>query len=314
MRSGRKIMTIMGCIAAAIVLFICISAVNHGIRLKKEEPLREPIGQLVEVNGAKMNVYSEGSGEKTLVFLSGGGTCSPVLDFKSLYSLLDDDYRIVVIEKFGYGFSDVIDTPRDIDSVLEASREALQNAGIEGPFVLCPHSLSGIESLYWAQKYPDEVEAIIGLDMALPSAYEDYPINMFGLRFGQFGARIGITRFIPEAEISAAIKHGTLTDEEKEIYRAVFYSRTSTSPMIKECRSIKQSAAKVGSGEVPQVPMLMFVSNGEGTGWDAEKWQSCQLEFAEGKANIQTVMLNCPHYVHDYEYERISEEIKEFLD
>lgn len=313
MKAGRKVMIIAGCFVAAIALFICFSAINHSIRLKKEESLRAPIGQLVDVNGAKMNVYTEGSGEKTLVFLSGGGTCSPVLDFKSLYSLLSDDYRIVVIEKFGYGFSDVIDTPRDIDSVLETSREALRQAEIEGPFVLCPHSLSGIESLYWAQKYPYEVSAIIGLDMALPSTYEGYPINMFGARLGQFGAKIGITRFIPVAGISDAIKHGTLTDEEKEIYCAVFYSRTATSTMIEELKNIKQSAAKVGSGEMPQVPMLMFVSNGSGTGWNAEKWQNYQLEFAEGKDNVQTVVLDCPHYVHDYEYERISEDIKDFL-
>lgn len=313
MKAGKKIMIIAGCFVTAIALFVCFSFINHHIQLKREEPLRAPIGQLVEVNGAKMNVYTEGSGEKTLIFLSGGGTCSPVLDFRSLYSLLSDDYRIVVIEKFGYGFSDIIDTPRDIDSVLESSREALRQAGIEGPFTLCPHSLSGIESLYWAQKYPNEIEAIIGLDMALPSAYEGYPINMFGVRLGQFGARIGITRLFPVTEISTAIKYGTLTEEEKEIYRAVFYNRTSTSTMIEELKNIKQSAAKVGSGDMPHVPMLMFVSNGSGTSWDTEKWQGCQLEFAKGKDNIQTIILDCPHYVHDYEYERISEDIKAFL-
>ena len=50
--------------------------------------LLNPIGQFVEVDGKNMNVYIEGSGNKTIVFLSGGGTASPVLDFKSLYSLL----------------------------------------------------------------------------------------------------------------------------------------------------------------------------------------------------------------------------------
>ena len=38
----------------------------------------------------------------TLVFMSGAGTSSPILDFKSRYSLLNDDYRITVVEKFGY--------------------------------------------------------------------------------------------------------------------------------------------------------------------------------------------------------------------
>ena len=51
-------------------------------------------------------------------FLSGSGTCSPILDFKSLYSLLRDDYRIVVVEKFGYGYSDIVDEDRNIQTIL----------------------------------------------------------------------------------------------------------------------------------------------------------------------------------------------------
>lgn len=70
-------------------------------------------------------------------FLSGSGTCSPILDFKSLYSLLSDDYRIVVVEKFGYGYSDVVDEDRNIQTILSETRLALNKAGIEGIYVLC---------------------------------------------------------------------------------------------------------------------------------------------------------------------------------
>ena len=48
-----------------------------------------------------MSVYTEGEGDHTIVFMSGWGTTSPILDFKALYSRLSDDYKIVVIEKFG---------------------------------------------------------------------------------------------------------------------------------------------------------------------------------------------------------------------
>ena len=44
--------------------------------------------------------------------------------------------------------------------------------GEKGPFVLLPHSMSGLEAIYWAQKYPDEVMGIVGMDMAFPKAYE----------------------------------------------------------------------------------------------------------------------------------------------
>ena len=182
----------------------------------------------------------EGSGSKTFVFLSGAGTCSPILDFKSLYSLLSDDYRIVVVEKFGYGYSDVVDEDRNIQTILSETRLALNKAGIEGLYVLCPHSMSGIEALYWAQKYPDEIEAIIGLDMAVPEYYENMGINIPLMKLGQCAADLGITRVIPGLAESDAIKYGTLTEEEKNIYRALFYYRTATETMIDEAKSIRK--------------------------------------------------------------------------
>lgn len=89
-----------------------------------------------------MSIYIEGEGETTLVFMSGGGICSPILDFKSLYSLLSDNCKIAVVKKFGYCFSDVVDGSRDIDSILENTRAALSAAGLNAPYVLCPHSMS----------------------------------------------------------------------------------------------------------------------------------------------------------------------------
>lgn len=296
-----------------IVTITLISFINHKIHSAQEKSLLAPLGNMIEVNGHKMSIYSTGEGDKTLVFMSGGGTCSPILDFKSLYSLLSDDYKIVVVEKFGYGFSDVIDEERPIDSILEDTREGLREAGIEGPFILCPHSMSGIEALYWAQKYPDEVEAIVGLDMAVPEAYENYKIDMFTIRLGQVAARLGITRLLPGVSESDAIKYGTLTEEEKEIYRAVFYNRTLTSTMIKEVQEIKDNAKIVDEGGAPSCPMLLFISNGQGTGWDTETWRKVQINYISNIENAKYIELDCSHYVHDYKYKEINEEIRNFV-
>ena len=309
----KKIMKVVIVLVVGLIVALVAIYINHRIQLNKEEVLRTPLGELVEVNGHQMSVYVEGNGDKTIVFMSGGGTCSPILDFKSLYTTLSDSYKIVVVEKFGYGFSEVVDKDRSIDSVLEDTRTALEKAGIEGPYVLCPHSMSGIEALYWAGQYPEEVEAIIGLDMAVPKAYEDYKINMPMLKISQFAARVGITRFLPGISESDAMKHGTLTDTEKEIYRAIFYEKTATTTMLNEVKWIKENAEIVQNNEVPQVPMLLFVSNGSGTGWNEEEWRGYQGSFLENVENGRLVSLDCPHYVHDYEYELISEEIKEFL-
>ena len=104
----KKAFKAIGKIFLALLALIIIALVSvfiwHRIMLKQEESLlKQPLGQLVEVDGHNMCVYKEGEGLHTLLFLSGSGTPAPILDFKSLYALLEDDYRIVVIEKCGLG-------------------------------------------------------------------------------------------------------------------------------------------------------------------------------------------------------------------
>ena len=314
MTKRKKTVIIIMIIFALLILALTGIYISHSIQLKKEAPLLEPLGQLVEVDGHSMSVYTEGSGDTTLVFMSGGGTCSPILDFKSLYSLLSDEYSIAVVEKFGYGFSDDTDKSRDIDTILENTRAALSAAGLNAPYVLCPHSMSGLEAIYWAGKYPDEVSAIIGLDMAVPKYYDSMKINVPLLKLSGIAARLGVTRLIPNLSESEAIKHGTLTEKEKDIYRAVFYTRTATAPMINEAAAVFDNAEKADSMGIPTQPLLLFISDGSGgTGFDKDTWQKIPVDYISQKDNAEYILLECPHYVHDYEYELIGSEIKAFL-
>lgn len=314
----KKILKRIGLVLMILIVFLFIfiltSHINHRIQLSKEDELFISPGQLVEVKGHMMNVYSEGSGTTTLVFMSGGGTCSPVLDFRSLYSLLSDEFRIVVIEKIGYGFSDVADVNRDIDSILSDTRQALALADIQGPFVLVPHSMSGIEAIYWAQTYPDEVISIIGLDMSVPESYEDYNVNLLMIKLGKLLADTGITRWIPGLAESDAIKYGRLSDAEKELYKLIFYRRTSTQTMINEVKEIKKSAALVAKKDNINAPVLIFSSNGQGTGWIKDEWHGFQRDYISSLVNGRLIDLDCSHYVHDIEYEEIAEQIKLYLD
>ena len=314
MSKRKSVLKIISIGISAVLMLLLTVYINHQLRLNAEAELRLPLGQMVEVDGHSMSIYVEGTGETTLVFMSGGGTCSPLLDFKSLYSLLSDQYRIAVVEKFGYGFSDVVDTDRDIDSILEDTRTALAAAGLNAPYVLCPHSMSGLEALYWARKYPDEVSAIIGLDMAVPEYYDTMDINIPLMRMAGWAAHVGITRLVPGISDSDAIQYGTLSENEKEIYRAVFFSRTATVTMLNEMKRVKENAEKVDSMGVPQLPMLLFLSDGSGgTGFDKETWRKIPIQYLSQVEGGEYIELDCPHYVHDYAYKAISEQIIAFL-
>ena len=75
-------------------------------------------GQFVTVNGHKMHIFIEGHGPNTFVLMSGFGTAYPTKDFRPLWSLLGKKHRVAVVEKAGYGWSEVTNNPRDMDSIL----------------------------------------------------------------------------------------------------------------------------------------------------------------------------------------------------
>ena len=302
-------------ILIVLCVFLLIAIINHKIKLKREEEFLTPIGQMVDVDGYRMCVYSEGSGDKTLVFMSGLGTVSPILDFQSLYPLLSDEYRIVVVEKFGYGFSDQVDKSRDVASILEDTRVALSGAGIEGPYILCPHSLSGIEALYWAHTYPDEVEAIIGLDMDVPESYDHLKIGssyvlLTKLIHGLID--LGIGRFVPDSAYLPL--ENFFSEDEVKTYAALFNRNYMNVDIAREGEAINESAVLVASKGKPNVPMLLFVSDGTGgTGMDIVTWRGIVHDYTDDLPNATVIELDCSHYIHHYEAERISEEIDCFL-
>ena len=84
--------------------------------------------------------------------------------------------------------------------------------------------------------------------------------------------------------------------------------------MIDEVKAVKDNAKTVKENGVPLVPMLLFISNGSGgTGFTEETWRRIPKEYIAGCDNASYIELDCPHYVHDYEYEKISEEIRNLL-
>ena len=313
----KKLIKLISIIVVVIGLIVFISFVNHKIKLKNENALFKTNGKIVEVNGHRLNVYLSGNpnSDFILVFMSGAGTCSPTLDFKTLYSLFEKDYQIAVVEKDGYGFSDISDTSRDIDTILFETRESLTQAGVTNhKYILFPHSMSGIEALYWANKYPEEIKGIVGLDPSVPAAYQNTKINTFLLSAANFGANIGLTRFLPNlVNSSSAIKDGNLTEEEKELYRVIFYRRTATTSMINEAKIIKANAKKLEQIDTTNVPMLFFISNGDGTGYSKEEWRSFGVGYLANKQNGKYQFLDCSHYVHNIAYQQVYDESIKFI-
>jgi pimeloyl-ACP methyl ester carboxylesterase len=310
----KKVLTITKWLCLGLLLSLALlitgSIINHRLQTPREEAAYPPPGQMVAVNGHRLHVYAEGEGELTLVFLSGSGTTAPTLDFRGLTSRLSDDYRTVVVERAGYGWSDDSGgVSRDIETVLQETRLALQEAGESPPYVLLPHSMSGLEALHWANRYPDEVAAIVGLDPAVPSVYEVLPPPRLILALVAFTARTGLLRLVPPiCQGAAAVNH--LTEEETAVYCSIMYRRTLTADMLAEIEITQANAELVAAAGIPDVPLYVFISNGEGLPLD--NWGEILSAYTEA-AGGQYLVVDVGHYVHSEASDRITTEIYAFL-
>ncbi len=321
----KRIVKVMLGLLIALVVFLAGLYIFNKIMIQKEKPLVEnPLGQMVEVDGNEMCIYTEGEGDHTIVFMSGYGTPEPILDFKPLWSRLSSDYRIVVIEKFGYGFSDSVETERSFETILRQDREALSKLGIEGPFILCPHSMSGVEAMLWEIEYPDEVEAIVGLDIAYPNEYMEWgdePDGASMMGSARLINNLGIYRLFGEKMWDnglPAFGSGVLTKEEREIYKAIIFAKGYNKTLENETLENDITASqKILENPKPECPVLIFTSLGEGDPNDkeaVEKWRGYAKDYTSDMSNATLIELDCGHYVHCFEADKIESEMRSFIE
>lgn len=307
----KKIKQFSWIIFVVLILFLGGTFGFHQLSLQKESKLLTPIGKEVTVNGHQMNVYIKGEGSETIVFLSGAGIASPILDFKNLTDSLSKKYKVVVVERAGYGYSEDSNQSRDVMEVLSETRQALSQANVTGPFIILSHSMASLESLAWQEKYSDEVKALVGLDWALPASYEDLKDNQASLTVAYWSSKIGLLRYFPE---TFYIKNPTLTETERQQYKLLAYKQLMSQAMLHESRLAKENAKKVPSSINPKIPALLLVSNGEGTTFSQSEWQRYAERFASDRSNVQVVYMDAPHDLYHYQSNAIVSRIKEFLE
>ncbi|MFW5794957.1 MAG: alpha/beta fold hydrolase [Bacillota bacterium] len=311
-----KLLILGGGLIAALLVF---STFYHIYQLRNETQKYPPPGKLVGINNNKMHVLAEGQGDTALVFLAGSGTSSPTIDFKPLWNRLSDKYRILVVEKAGYGWSEKSATSRDIDTMVEETRKALKLSGEDGLYVLVPHSMSGLEAVYWAQKYPGEVKAIIGLDPAIPDHYLNSSFKLPSksqLYIMYFLSRIGLTRFMGRSELEKnlpLLKSEDLTVEDKEKLTAFFYKSSLTKNMLNEIDYVKKNALRVKRKGIPSdTPMYFFIAKNSDLNIIPD-WTAELSRYLEEVKNGKSKTLDTGHYIHHEKSEFIAQEIEKFL-
>ena len=302
----KRLLFLMG----AVLVLLLASFIYHRLALQREKASLNPMGQMVSVNGHDMSVFVKGNGPQTLVFLSGAGTASPILDFKDLYNGLSKQYKIVVVERAGYGYSEDTSKSRDVSEVLSETRQALAKAHVSGPYIILSHSMSSLETLLWQEKYPSEIQAVIGLDWALPESYLQLRMHSQILRMARLGSQLGLLRYLPSR---LYMPNENLSSSDRRLYQRIAYRQILSQAMLNESLSVKENAKKVTSSIDSHIPTLLMVSHGEGTVFSQEEWRHYATRFAKDQEKIELTFYDAPHYLYHYQTKEVVAKIEDFI-
>lgn len=330
----KKIFKIIGKILLGILItvicFILVLAIINKIFLSIESKNIQVIGQRVEVyDNEFMNVYVTGAGEHTIVLLSGYGTSVPTIDFKKLADKIGENYRVAIVEYFGYGFSDETSNPRTNSNIIYETRTALSKVGLKPPYILMPHSVSGIYSMYYANKYPSEIEAIVGLDIAFASItnylsekdmqtpyYYLYPLI----------SKLGIARFVINVFPVLSGFNESLTDGNKEYTDTIKYIISKgifNSTVMNEGEMCYTNEIAIKDIKYPNnLPVLTILSQDtidqatpNTTYWPIPKnWLELHEELITNSKIQPIEVLSGSHFIHLNNADKISELVKTFVD
>lgn len=263
-------------------------------------------GELVNVDGHNIHLYRLGNiNNPKIVLMSGSGTVAPVYDFKVLYEKLSKSFRVIVMERFGYGYSDIFDSPADIDTIVSTQKKALEIIGENGPYILMPHSMSGIEALRWIQIYPNDVIAIIGNDMCTPLTYSVWTDE-------KVFKKIKLMEFATKYKLQSLlcpISNRCLTKFEKDQNKLLRKRNAFNICCINESKEILNNVGIVEKTGYTKCPTLLFSSNGKQT---QVYWSEAQKEFAITQ-NARLITYDCGHYIHYFKSNEMCEEIISFV-
>lgn len=299
------LITLVGIIAlamAGIYIFNKISLHNEASQI-------EDYGEKIEVFDGTINVVEKGRGKETIVLLPGLGTGSPVLDYTPLTKELENDYRVVVIEPFGYGLSSHTKRDRTSANIVEEIHEVIEKLNIDS-FILMGHSLGGIYGLNYAATHPESVKAFVGIDNSVP----DQPTEKGNDRMTNFLTESGMMRIM--VNLNPDLKNALTFDGiDKKTYQQnlMLNLKNYNNKMTKNEQALLEKNVTAARKQAfpKELPVLLFVAK-DSINRDSN-WLGWHKAQAESVTKGEVVELSGLHSLHHTQSKAIAEKFKKFM-
>lgn len=336
-------------IVTAITAILLLSKVNHQIKLWQEQKVLEKygVGEQVEVYGRKVNVYTLGqeTSDHTIVYMHGLGMGDTSVAVRPMLEDFQNDYKVCIIDRYGNGMSEDTNKDQTVENIVKEYRETLKNSKEKAPYILVAHSIAGIYATYWAQKYPNEIEAIIYLDADPAECFvQEGKVTSMTLAMAKaecLASTLGLQRFlVSDSTLLGETQNQVYTEEQNTIRKYLMYQHTYSKATCSEMELYYENAQTVLEGNVKlEIPQLYIVANNikgkyyedvysktleDRFNGNEEKVRNMVLRreqiieekkaIMEERGNVDIVELSGPHCLYEYAPHQVAVSIAHFLD
>jgi pimeloyl-ACP methyl ester carboxylesterase len=183
---------------------VALFAAVLGACTKADTPVTRPEGQFIALEGGNIHAVVQGRGPDLVLIHGANGNSR---DFTlGLVARLAQDYRVIALDRPGFGFSDGFGDPQSPQAQAEILRQAVTELGVRRPVVL-GHSYGGAVALAWALQERQTAALVL-----LAPASHPWPGDL-GMLYRLADTRIGqavilplFARLAPRAGLESAVR------------------------------------------------------------------------------------------------------------
>ena len=263
-RSGRSITrwlrrALLWSVLALLVALV-IGTIYQAIATEIDQRAALPApGEMVGVGEHRLHLNCVGQGSPTVVLDAGWGYTS--VEWSAwVQPEVAEHTRVCAYDRAGMGWSEPEPGPPNATQTADELHALLQEADEEGPYVLVGHSLAGLYSRIYAERYPEEVAGMVLVDSSHPDQFEGsglaLTINRVVGVLGPLIAQTGIPRVF-----NLYPSNPELPPLQREQSDSLYYTTPHQVAVFEEMGTIPEMMEKArGRGTIGEKPLMVVSS------------------------------------------------------
>ncbi len=232
-------------------LVLLLTTSYHFFATLKDNKKFQPPGQLIDIGGCKLHLYSQGEGDITVIVdHSLGG-----IDGYFLIEKIAKITKVCIYDRPGYGWSEPSQNKRSSQAIALELDLLLEKANIEPPYILVGQSFGSYNVRVYANYFPEKVVGMILTDGLHEKEMLKMPVLLKGLKLffmsgfimSAIGSLLGIVRILGNLGLFEFLKPELRKYPPQTLFKVKrsFYSHNHWITMWREMNNLELSAKQV---------------------------------------------------------------------